>query len=840
MQQRLAELSGYEDDEDHGRSSSTVDRQDDIPSVAEYCALETVNISANFYCIAQARTEPKQRREVDDAVHILEGPVATEGDPDDGEADGQIEAAAARAESGLGTLGATVTIPHHFPPEKLQQILNFTTAERTQTFVKDLMATDFMRAGELPPMDAREAVSRQRTEGEQLKQRYSALGAPTVDLKAIAELQQKARGQPDEEAPAREEQAEVPDEPAALALPDPVAYFAQGYQPSDFVARLAHEFEAGPIDTQTGIRKPRLLRRDQALFLAKFAQACNDIWKDETEQVAPKKRKTFQILLMGQGGSGKTAIVQEIVLPAMDKLFPPAAPDYRRSTLIVCAKWSQAENISTKEHKAMSCHRAALMGIGTHRNKGMLPQDRKSALERRWNHLKALIIEEVSMVSPNLYNMLLYRGFHGRRDKFEVPEPDYMTQKGAFGRMPLVIMLGDFLQLKPTGTGISLLSDLRAMESAGGDDGPPAEHQQAMKFFCQTPLCFEFQASNRFKDENLRKLMDFMRAPRSTVPLDIAATWRGMRLRPGDARLREERFQRGHMIAWFWDTVARWIMLRAKRDAGTLQEPLYLVQAADTCQPPMPADLAAKLLNQANPGDTGGIHGMLPLHIGMRIRLLEHLDLEKGLVKDAEGDIVHVAINPLDEGEVQEAKRDGRPAYLRYLPFGVWVRMEKYTAAPFCEVLDKTAALDKTATQSLVFIVPQTSAAFTWRKHKVTRTGWPFSHGRVITSTACQGRTMREGVIIDAGSKDPKERDNWWLHLYVMLSRATSARDIVLVRAPDVDFLTQGPPADLAARLRTFQSRTAACRNEALRIARDLGLEKFLASHEEGGGVCKH
>ena len=829
MQQRLAELSGYEDDEDHGRSSSTVERQDDIPSVAEYCALETVHTSANFYCIAQARTEPKQRREADDAVHILEGPAATEGDPDDGEADGQIEAAAARAQSGLGTLGATVAIPHHFPPDKLKQILNFTTAERTQKFVKDLMATDFMQAGELPTMAGRDAQSRQRTEGLQLKQRYAPLDDPTLDLKAIAELQHKGRGKTDEAAPPREEQAEVPDEPAALPLPEPVAYFTRCYRPSDYVAHLAKEFEAGPIDTKTGIRKPRELRRDQALFLAQFAKACNVIWEDETDQVAPKARKTFQILLMGQGGSGKTAIVQEIVLPAMDKLFPPAAPDYRRSTLIVCAKWSQAENISTKEHKAVSCHRAALMGIGTHRNKSMLPQDKKSALEQRWSHLKALIIEEVSMVSPNLYNMLLYRGFHGRRDKFEVPEPDYMTQKGAFGRMPLVIMLGDFLQLKPTGTGISLLSDLQALESAGGDDGPPAEHQQAMKFFCQTPLCFEFQASNRFKDEKLRKLMDFMRAPKRTVPLDIAATWKEMQLRPADARLREERFQHGHMLAWFWDTVARWIMLRARRDAENLQEPLYLVQAADTCQPPMPADLAAKLMNQANPGDTGGIHGMLPLHIGMRIRLLEHLDLEKGLVKDAEGDIVHVAINPADEEEVRAAKRECRPAYLRDLPFGVWVRMEKYTAAPFCEVLEGIAdTLDKTATQSLVFIVPQTSAAFTWRKHKVTRTGWPFSHGRVITSTACQGRTMRQGVIIDAGSKDPNEKDNWWLHLYVMLSRATSAKDILLVRAPDVEFLTQGPPADLAARLRIFQARTAACRREAERLARELGLATFL------------
>ena len=35
--------------------------------------------------------------------------------------------------------------------------------------------------------------------------------------------------------------------------------------------------------------------------------------------------------------------------------------------------------------------------------------------------------------------------------------------------------------------------------------------------------------------------------------------------------------------------------------------------------------------------------------------------------------------------------------------------------------------------------------------HVVTRTGFPFSHGRIITSTACQGRTMHEGVVIDCG-----------------------------------------------------------------------------------------
>ena len=81
--------------------------------------------------------------------------------------------------------------------------------------------------------------------------------------------------------------------------------------------------------------------------------------EDEQERAAWKNRKTFQLLLMGQGGSGKTAIVQEIVLPAIDFLFPPTSLDGRRSALIVCDKWPQAENISKGFHQATSCHRAS-------------------------------------------------------------------------------------------------------------------------------------------------------------------------------------------------------------------------------------------------------------------------------------------------------------------------------------------------------------------------------------------------------------------------------------------------------------------------------------------------
>eukprot|EP00959_Pyramimonas_sp_CCMP1952_P097348 2034999-Pyramimonas_sp.AAC.1 len=40
-----------------------------------------------------------------------------------------------------------------------------------------------------------------------------------------------------------------------------------------------------------------------------------------------------------------------------------------------------------------------------------------------------------------------------------------------------------------------------------------------------------------------------------------------MQLKPDDRRFREERFQNGHMIGSCWDTVARWMNMRAQRDA---------------------------------------------------------------------------------------------------------------------------------------------------------------------------------------------------------------------------------------------------------------------------------
>ena len=132
-------------------------------------------------------------------------------------------------------------------------------------------------------------------------------------------------------------------------------------------------------------------------------------------------------------------------MPTLDFLFGCDA------TLVVCAKWSQAENISTDTNMAITCHRAACVGVQSYRNANLLAGDKLKALQQRWEGKRCLILEEVSMIGPDLYNLLLFRSFQGRSMRWDVKESEYDKLGGSFGRMPIVIHLGDFLQKKPIG-----------------------------------------------------------------------------------------------------------------------------------------------------------------------------------------------------------------------------------------------------------------------------------------------------------------------------------------------------------------------------------------------------
>ena len=65
---------------------------------------------------------------------------------------------------------------------------------------------------------------------------------------------------------------------------------------------------------------------------SQFAKACNAVWEDGQNDVPWGSRRSFPVLLLGQGGSGKTALIHELVLPTMDSLLSPGGADGHRSS----------------------------------------------------------------------------------------------------------------------------------------------------------------------------------------------------------------------------------------------------------------------------------------------------------------------------------------------------------------------------------------------------------------------------------------------------------------------------------------------------------------------------
>ena len=53
------------------------------------------------------------------------------------------------------------------------------------------------------------------------------------------------------------------------------------------------------------------LTRDQTLFMVRFAHACDEVWEDKDKE--PAQRRCHHLLLLGQGGSGKTHVIQHLV-----------------------------------------------------------------------------------------------------------------------------------------------------------------------------------------------------------------------------------------------------------------------------------------------------------------------------------------------------------------------------------------------------------------------------------------------------------------------------------------------------------------------------------------------
>ena len=138
----------------------------------------------------------------------------------------------------------------------------------------------------------------------------------------------------------------------------------------------------------------RRLNEDQKIFMLRFGDVLDTVWREE-QTLPPERRSVYHMLLLGQGGSGKTYIVQNLIFPVVHFLWPPSVNE--DSLMVVAAKNSQAKNISTENVRAMTLHTAGCVGIQEFKNSLMSAGKKKQQLEKRWGKIRVLVIEEISM-----------------------------------------------------------------------------------------------------------------------------------------------------------------------------------------------------------------------------------------------------------------------------------------------------------------------------------------------------------------------------------------------------------------------------------------------------------
>ena len=272
-------------------------------------------------------------------------------------------------------------------------------------------------------------------------------------------------------------------------------------KPSDLVKAMIQALPAN-----------RRLNEDQEIFMMRFAEVLDVVYEQEVAEQPPDKRHVYHMLLLGQGGSGKTHIVQNIIFPVVHFIWP--ADNEAETLMVVAAKNAQAKNISTEQVRARTLHGAALLGVQSLTNSNMAAGSKENALQKLWGSVRVLVVEEISMVSALLYNMLDYRAMLGRRVVFKVDRHTYTKTGCAFGRVPIVLHLGDFFQLRPTAQ-LSLLDDLEAKDDDGNYvyQDVPAEVQHAQQLFGSIPDVFELRGTMRFKPGD--PLIDILQHMRS-------------------------------------------------------------------------------------------------------------------------------------------------------------------------------------------------------------------------------------------------------------------------------------------------------------------------------------
>ena len=532
---------------------------------------------------------------------------------------------------------------------------------------------------------------------------------------------------------------------------------------------------------------------------------------------SPKPLEQMTLLLHGQGGTGKTEVVK-----LLRKLFREVLG--QGSEIAVASSNSAARVIGGETiHSGFGMSGQQSMTI-RHLSGQKVDTPAWRDFVSRMNELEAVIVEEVSMVPPELLGAASYRMCKARAAR-KGSDVNLYSEKGhMFGKVPIVMLLGDFYQLTPVAKWGPKISLLKRVEPT--DKNAHVRNGQRIFLDGVTHAMFLYE-THRFVDRKnhnrpCRFMPGFLETMRKGAKFtaDQKKTVKSWEVRPGrtgkkDPRLAHEHIKDGYEMAIGWEAVHRQMQYRAMREAREQGQMLLYVQAVDL--PAHPRSYEEKdykgMLQVPNVNNTGHLIGMCPLFIGMRVRLTVKLSAKYGIVQDAVGVVRGVRFHPdeFPDPDNDDWRRNGqheahgRGYYrCRKLPRCVLVKFDGFDEdLGFGEPGVVQIAAHRATWK---FNAHVEDATYGRQRHEVdvTRYQFPLLPERVRTVQTAQGMGM-DAATMALQKPGNMSDDDWWLHLYVMFSRVRVSHRVLVYNLPSWEMLERGPPAFVREGVRHFE-----------------------------------
>jgi len=537
----------------------------------------------------------------------------------------------------------------------------------------------------------------------------------------------------------------------------------------------------------------------------------NKEWLNTAADVKP-----LRLVIIGGPGTGKTTTVN--LCKSLIRAF------LGEDTTQQCAFMHSAARLVGGE----TLNSALLVPIVPLSSRNKTLGERKGEMLHRWRKIVALFLDEISMISAELFGRGEFRSRQAKGD-------DTVDWGGLS-----VVASGDFAQKTPVNS-TSLADSLAPPMDASREVRArwEQEHAEALRgraAWTAFDNCVELTYSRRCMGD-LKTILDEMLVPGGRLRDE---TWNALQARvvgysfdsasgkvkpisshEQDARLAQAPFNSASCCIGVLRHSIRVLKEfdHARMCAAQLGRRLLMVPASDRADSSsshlrIPRYMYLKFVAEPNLTRTRHLSGVLPLCKGMTMVLEEKLCAELGVVRGCRCIVEEICFDELEPEFDDDPSLE--PHVLSRVPVGLVLQVAKVKDLP-----DPTWVKHGQLGPGRFFLG---RVRRTWqfllkddahvdhledkRGNKfipVERLQLPVSSAGVLTDYGLQGQTV-PGIILDLKRPTGMSRDEHWLALFVLLSRAEELDNILIYRLARREHFEGGPPGYLLQEMQRLRA----------------------------------